>query len=130
MRISLIVGRRLKFVLFRRFLLTSVVPNDALKKGGGIWQRLFWEHVIRNERDYVAYIDYCQWNPVKHGYAKRVIDWPFSSFHRYVRNGILTEGWVAGWKIWIWISQKILKLLSSHGSRSLSASSDTDVMNF
>ena len=42
----------------------------------GVWQRRFWEHAIRDERDYAAHVDYCHINPVKHGYAKQVADWP------------------------------------------------------
>ncbi|WP_031430956.1 REP-associated tyrosine transposase [Methylomicrobium agile] len=58
-----------------------------------IWQRRFWEHSIRSEQDYAAHIDYCHWNPMKHGLVKRVADWPYSSFHRYVRHGLLPEDW-------------------------------------
>lgn len=50
----------------------------------GIWQRRYWEHTIRDERDYAAHMDYVHFNPVKHGLAQHVVDWPFSSFHRYV----------------------------------------------
>jgi putative transposase len=53
----------------------------------GIWQRRFWEHVIRDERD-ATHFDYIHFNPVKHGWADKVVDWPFSSFHRYLRSGI------------------------------------------
>ena len=67
------------------------------KKGErGIWQRRFWEHLIRDERDLERHIDYIHFNPVKHGYVTRVINWPYSSFHRYVRSGILPENWAAG----------------------------------
>ncbi|MGH8509227.1 MAG: REP-associated tyrosine transposase [Gammaproteobacteria bacterium] len=59
----------------------------------GIWQRRFWEHAIRDERDYAAHIDYCHINPVKHGYAKRVSEWPYSTFHRYVTRGIYPPDW-------------------------------------
>lgn len=52
----------------------------------GIWQRRFWEHTIRNETDYARHIDYVHWNPVKHGHVQRVMDWPYSSFHCYVKQ--------------------------------------------
>ena len=59
------------------------------KKGErGIWQRRFWEHVIRHERDYERHMDYIHYNPVKPGYVTRVRDWPYSSFHRQVRQGL------------------------------------------
>jgi putative transposase len=48
----------------------------------GIWQRRYWEHAIRDPRDYAHHIDYCWFNPVKHGLVANVEDWPFSSFHR------------------------------------------------
>ena len=59
----------------------------------GIWQRRFWEHVIRDERDLAAHIDYIHYNPVRHGWVKRVMDWPHSSFHRFVRLGIYPTDW-------------------------------------
>ncbi len=59
----------------------------------GIWQRRFWEHLIRDESDLNAHIDYIHWNPVKHGWVQRVADWPHSSFHQYVERGIYTADW-------------------------------------
>jgi putative transposase len=58
-----------------------------------IWQRRFWEHQIRDGRDYAAHIDYIHYNPVKHGRVERVRDWQFSTFHRYVRLGVYPGGW-------------------------------------
>jgi putative transposase len=54
----------------------------------GIWQRRFWEHAIRDEVDFARHVDYIHFNPVKHGYVLRVRDWPYSSFHRFVRQGL------------------------------------------
>ncbi|MCL4136961.1 UNVERIFIED_CONTAM: hypothetical protein GTU68_019137 [Idotea baltica] len=50
----------------------------------GIWQRRFWEHCIRDEADFNAHVDYCHWNPVKHGFVDRPEDWPYSTVHRRV----------------------------------------------
>jgi putative transposase len=63
---------------------------------GNLWQRRFWEHQIRDDADYRRHLDYLHWNPVKHGYVQRVIDWPYSSFHRYVRDGVLPVDWGGG----------------------------------
>ncbi|MGH8216686.1 MAG: REP-associated tyrosine transposase [Rhodanobacteraceae bacterium] len=63
------------------------------KGEANVWQRRFWEHTIRNEIDLHTHIDYVHWNPVKHGDSKRVCDWPYSSFHGYVRDGILANNW-------------------------------------
>jgi putative transposase len=62
----------------------------------GIWQRRFWEHGIRDERDFERCADYIHWNPVKHGYARFPLDWPHSSLHRYVERGVYRKDWAAG----------------------------------
>lgn len=59
----------------------------------GIWQRRFWEHVIWDDADYAAHIDYCHTNPVKHGLVKQVSDWPYSTFHRHVEQGLYPLNW-------------------------------------
>lgn len=59
----------------------------------GLWQRRFWEHTVRDDDDFVRHVDYIHWNPVKHGLVSRVGEWPYSSFHRYVRMGWLPEDW-------------------------------------
>ena len=59
----------------------------------GVWQRRFWEHAIRDERDYAHHVDYCHWNPMKHGLVQRLEGWPYSSFHSYVRRGLLPPDW-------------------------------------
>jgi len=40
-------------------------------------------------------VDYIHFNPVKHGHAKSVVDWSYSSFHRYVREGLYPADWAA-----------------------------------
>jgi len=68
-----------------------------IKRGErGIWQRRFWEHVIRDDRDYAAHVDYCHINPYKHGYVKHLAEWPYSTFHHFVAQGIYPAGWAAG----------------------------------
>jgi putative transposase len=64
-------------------------PNGDL----ALWQRRFWEHTIRDESDFTRHVDYIHFNPVKHGFAPKVLDWPHSSFHRYVREGLLPADW-------------------------------------
>ncbi len=59
----------------------------------GIWQCRFWEHMIRDENDFNRHLDYIHWNPVKHGYVTNVIDWPHSSFHKFVKMGWYSENW-------------------------------------
>jgi putative transposase len=59
----------------------------------GIWQRRFWEHLIRDEGDYARHVEYCYINPIKHRLVSRVCDWPHSSFHRDVARGIFPIDW-------------------------------------
>jgi len=40
--------------------------HRAHKGERGIWQRRFWEHTIRDERDLQRHIDYVHYNPIKH----------------------------------------------------------------
>ena len=53
----------------------------------GVWQKRFWEHQIRDERDLQNHIDYIHYNPVKHGLAKDIDEWPWSTYHKYVESG-------------------------------------------
>jgi len=59
----------------------------------GIWQRRYWEHTIRDEVDFARHVDYIHINPVKHGLVSRVRDWPYSSFHRMVREDVYPADW-------------------------------------
>jgi putative transposase len=61
-----------------------------------VWQRRFWEHVVRDEADWRNHVDYIHYNPVKHGLASRPSDWPWSSFRAAVRKGWYEESWGSG----------------------------------
>ena len=63
------------------------------KREKGIWQRRYWEHVIRDEADLERHVNYIHYNPVKHELVSRVVDWPHSSFHRSVEQGLLPADW-------------------------------------
>jgi putative transposase len=63
------------------------------KRERGIWQRRFWEHLIRDEKDWRRHMDYIHHNPVKHGYCTSPEAWPYSSFRRHVRNGLYAPDW-------------------------------------
>ena len=68
-------------------------PARAAKGERGIWQRRFWEHVIRDDDDYARHMDYVHFNPVKHGHATSVAQWPYSTFHHWVRAGVYPMDW-------------------------------------
>ena len=63
------------------------------RKEATIWQRRFWEHTIMDEDDLNNHVDYIHYNPIKHGYVARAADWPWSTFHRYVKEGVYDEDW-------------------------------------
>ena len=67
--------------------------SQVRRRETGIWQRRFWEHAIRDDTDFERHVDYIHFNPVKHGYVTRVCDWPYSSFHRYVKDALLPADW-------------------------------------
>lgn len=71
----------------------AVNDSHEKRRENRIWQRRFWEHVIRDEKDLEYHINYVHWNPVKHGYVSRVIDWPYSTFHRFVANRVYLPDW-------------------------------------
>ena len=67
--------------------------SRSIRGERGLWQRRFWEHLIRDEEDLAHHVEYIHWNPVKHGWVRRVTDWPHSSFHTFVRRGLYTADW-------------------------------------
>jgi len=67
---------------------SSQTASRHKKRERGIWQRRFWEHQIRDENDLQKHIDYIHYNPVKHGLVEDAADWPWSTYHRFVRSGI------------------------------------------
>jgi putative transposase len=81
----------------------SLFSRLVAKRGSGgsknqrgeyaLWQRRYWEHTIRDDVDFERHVNYIHYNPVKHGLVTRVADWPYSSFHRYVAQGILAGDW-------------------------------------
>jgi putative transposase len=86
--------RQIKSAFSREIAKEERISQSRLRKQErGIWQRRFWEHVIRDEEDFNRHVDYIHINPVKHGYIQKVADWPYSSFHQYVRLGILPVDW-------------------------------------
>jgi putative transposase len=58
-----------------------------------LWQKRFWEHRLRDDNDVQQHMDYIHYNPVKHGYVMKPIDWQFSSIHRYIEQGVLPQNW-------------------------------------
>lgn len=58
-----------------------------------IWQNRYWEHTIRDENDLKTHLDYIHYNPVKHGLVNNVNHWQYSSFHKFVKQGLYENDW-------------------------------------
>jgi REP-associated tyrosine transposase len=80
----------------------SISESLSRKKKGeqDVWQRRFWEHMIRDENDLIRHIDYIQYNPVKHDLVDLPISWKYSSFMDYVRKGLYPKNWGENGNIW------------------------------
>lgn len=74
----------------------TISDSRSKRHESGIWQRRFWEHQIRDDDDFERHVDYIHWNPVKHGLAACAGDWPYSTFHRFARNGAYALDWGLG----------------------------------
>jgi putative transposase len=59
----------------------------------GVWQRHFWEHLIRDKDDYNNHLDYICYNPVKHQHAPCPHAWPRTTFHRHVNARLYALDW-------------------------------------
>lgn len=58
------------------------------KREAGLWQRRFWEHMIRDEAERGRAVAHCLSDPVRHGLVTRPEDWPFSTLHRDLRQKV------------------------------------------
>lgn len=72
---------------------SSVLSGQLHHRRRGVWQPRFWEHTIRDAKDFKMHMDYIHINPVKHGLVRHPADWPYSSFHRYVKSGWYEPDW-------------------------------------
>ena len=87
--------RRIK-AYFTHRLVAAGVPIERHSNGEyALWQRRFWEHTIRNEMDLQRHVEYVHFNPVKHKLVSRACEWPYSSFHVYVRRGLKPADWAS-----------------------------------
>jgi REP-associated tyrosine transposase len=85
--------RRIKSLFTRQVVARGLSVRRDEKGEYQLWQRRFWEHTVRNETDFERHADYIHYNPVKHGHVSQAVDWRYSSFHHYVRQGILPSDW-------------------------------------
>ena len=58
-----------------------------------IWQRRYYDHVIRDADDFARHLDYLHFNPVKHGLVDHAVAWPWSSLSAWIERGMYPEDW-------------------------------------
>jgi putative transposase len=76
----------------QRNLTLNYKRAHGITRKANLWQRGFWDHVIRDEQD-LGHFHYIHYNPVKHGYVKRPENYGHSSFNEYVKRGWYEIGW-------------------------------------
>lgn len=76
----------------------EAAPSNSRQRHAerAIWQRRYWEHLIRDDEDFQRHMDYIHFNPVKHGHTRCPHAWPWSSFARCVRDGVYEQDWGCG----------------------------------
>lgn len=79
--------------LYSGYRVRDLSESKIRKKEKGIWQRRFWEHLIRDEQDFNRHCDYIHYNPVKHGLVISPGEWKNSSFEKYIQKGIYSKDW-------------------------------------
>ncbi len=72
------IMKRIKQSFAMKYLISKNLAS------GQIWQHRFWDHIIRDERDFEAHFHYIHYNPTKHGYTRRPYDWQHSSMHEFM----------------------------------------------
>jgi putative transposase len=89
--------RRMKETFTRAYFPSRRLPEpDRGRRARGertVWQRRYWEHLIRDDRDFVTHVEYIHCNPVHHGLASAPRDWPHSTFGEWVARGAYEVSW-------------------------------------
>jgi putative transposase len=92
-RVGLIKTRFTRSLDAARVVAGDLSDSRRRHRERAVWQRRFWEHTVRDDCDFEAHIDYIHYNPVRHGLASCPHAWPYSSFHRWVREGRCDADW-------------------------------------
>ncbi len=83
----------IKGIFSKQIPASEVASGRKSKRERGIWQKRFWEHLIRDETNFEHHVNYIHYNPVKHGYVANPVDWQYSSIHRFIQKDILPRDW-------------------------------------
>lgn len=64
--------------------LLGIPATESMK----FWQKRFWDHVIRDDKDFENHLHYIHYNSVKHGYVSDPRDWKHSSYIEWEKRGL------------------------------------------
>ncbi|WP_231950122.1 REP-associated tyrosine transposase [Legionella lansingensis] len=85
--------KKIKTLFSKRVRKSGYILSKSKHNEYDLWQRRFWEHTIRDQQDFENHVNYIHYNPIKHHFVNQLEDWPFSSFHHYVKSNILPANW-------------------------------------
>jgi putative transposase len=88
-----LIKHHVSFACGQAFAGGAVSASRRKHRDANVWQRRFWEHQIRDEIDLERHMNYIHFNPVKHGLVTSAAQWPYSTFHRYVKAGVYPVDW-------------------------------------
>jgi putative transposase len=71
--------------------LSNRTESKISRREGGVWQRRFCEHCIRDDMDLQRHANYIAYNPVKHGYVTRAEDWPHLSIPSAMKTVLIPQ---------------------------------------
>jgi putative transposase len=80
----------------KRALPAEISDSRRKHRESDVWQRRFWEHTIEDDDDFEQHLHYIRYNPVKHGFVRCPHLWPYSSFPRWVNDGVYDGLWGCG----------------------------------
>jgi len=66
----------------------STSESRLRKRERGIWQRRFWEHLVRDQDEFNRLCDYIHYNPVKHRLVDSPAYWKHSTLGKFVERGL------------------------------------------
>jgi putative transposase len=95
--------RLIKSHFTRAWCKEGTVSKSASRRKKGeqdVWQRRFWEHLVRDEADLTRHFEYIHYNPVKHGLVNSPSEWKYSSFTDYVLSGLYPMNWGENGNVW------------------------------
>ena len=83
----------LRWRLIKHYVATKVETRRNHRQEKRVWQRRYWEHAIRDRRDWQNHMDYIHYNPVKHGHVAHPLEWEYSSFKLALKQGWYDTDW-------------------------------------